>query len=181
MRLIGLVVVLLFMVPTSFAEAQQLSKVPRIGYLVLSPLVHPPSAERQALLDGLRDLGYVIGQNLAIEYRSANWNRELLPDLAVELIALKVDVIVAIPGAVEAARDATKTIPIIVPAIGDPVEEGLVKSLARPGGNITGTGWSTEGVTGKRLELLKEAIRNDESFIHRSRPPWTHVISEIME
>jgi putative tryptophan/tyrosine transport system substrate-binding protein len=141
------------------AEAQRSAdKAPRIGYLVVSPLADPPSAERAAFLDGLRELGYVVGQNAVIEYRSAAWNRELLPDLAAELVNLKVDVIVAVPGAIEAARDATKTIPIIVPALGDPVEEGLVKSLARPGGNITGTGWSADGLTGKRLELLKEAI-----------------------
>jgi len=140
------------------AEAQRPDKVPRIGYLLVSPLADPPSGERAAFLDGLRELGYVVGQNIVIEYRSAAWNRELLPDLAVELVNLKVDAIVAVPGAVEAAKEATKTIPIIVPALGDPVEEGLVKSLARPGGNITGTGWSVEGLTGKRLELLKEAI-----------------------
>src|SRR5215472_5654864 len=159
-RIGGLVVVLalnLVLLPV-VAAGQQPGRVPRIGYLVLSPLVDPPSAERAAFLDGLRELGYVVGQNLVIEYRSAAWNRELLPDLAAELVNLKVDVIVAVPGAIEAARDATKTTPIIVPALGDPVEEGLVKSLGRPGGNITGTGWSAEGLNGKRLELLKEAI-----------------------
>jgi putative tryptophan/tyrosine transport system substrate-binding protein len=141
------------------AEAQRSTdKVPRIGYLVVSPLADPPSAERAAFLEGLKELGYVVDQNVVIEYRSAAWNRELLPDLAAELVKLKVDVIVAVPGAVEAARNATKTTPIIVPALGDPVEEGLVKSLARPGGNITGTGWLAEGLSGKRLELLKEAI-----------------------
>jgi putative ABC transport system substrate-binding protein len=160
MRRIGLAVVLavsLMLAPLAVG-AQQASKVRRIGYLVLSPLADPPSAERAAFLDGLRGLGYVAGRNIVIEYRSAAWNRELLPDLAAELVALKVDVIVAVPGAAEAARDATKTIPIIVPALGDPVEEGFVKSLARPGGNITGTGSTAEGLTGKRLELLKEAI-----------------------
>ena len=140
------------------AEAQRPDKIPRIGYLVISPLADPPSAERAAFLDGLKDLGYVAGRNIVIEYRSAAWNRELLPELATELVNLKVDVIVAVPGAVDAARAATKTIPIIVPSLTDPVEEGLVKSLARPGGNITGPGWSAEGLTGKRLELLKEAI-----------------------
>ena len=142
------------------AEAQRPEKVPRIGYLVVSPLADPPSGERAAFLDGLRELGYVAGRNVVIEYRSAAWNRELLPELAAELVSLKVDVIVAVPGAIEAAKEATKTktIPIIVPALTDPVEEGLVKSLARPGGNITGTGWSAEGLNGKRLELLKEAI-----------------------
>lgn len=141
------------------ADAQRSAdKVPRIGYLVVSPLADPPSAERAAFLDGLRELGYIVGQNVVIDYRSAAWNRELLPDLAAELVNLKVDVIVAVPGAIDAAREATKAIPIIVPALGDPVEEGLVKSVARPGGNITGTGWSAEGLNGKRLELLKEAV-----------------------
>jgi putative tryptophan/tyrosine transport system substrate-binding protein len=160
MRRIGLAVVLVvsLMLAPLAVGAQQASKVRQIGYLVLSPLADPPSAERAAFLDGLRGLGYVAGRNIVIEYRSAAWNRELLPDLAAELVALKVDVIVAVPGAAEAARDATKTIPIIVPALGDPVEEGFVKSLARPGGNITGTGSTAEGLTGKRLELLKEAI-----------------------
>src|SRR5262249_2764382 len=140
------------------ATEAQPGKVQRIGYLVLSPLVDPPSAERQAFLDGLHDLGYVVGRNLIIEYRSAAWNRELMPDLATELIDLKVDVIVAVPGAVEAASEATKTIPIVVPSLVDPVETGLVASLARPGGNITGPGWSMGELTGKRLELLKEAL-----------------------
>ena len=113
MRVIGLAVVLtlsLALAPGA-AETQPAGKVPRIGYLVLSPLVDPPSAERQAFLDGLRDLGYAIGRNLIIEYRSAAWNRELLPDLAAELVDRKVDVIVAVPGAIDAARGATKTIP----------------------------------------------------------------------
>lgn len=139
-------------------EAQRPDKMPRVGYLVVSPLADPPSAERGAFLEGLKELGYVVGQNIVIEYRSASWNRELLPELAAELVNLKVDVIVAVPGAIDAAKGATKTIPIIAPALGDPVEEGLAKSLARPGGNITGPAWSAEGLTGKRLELLKEAI-----------------------
>ena len=81
----------------STADAQRVSSVPRIGYLVLPPLADPPSAERAAFLEGLRELGYVVGRNIVIEYRSAAWNRELLPDLAVELVELKVDVIVAVP------------------------------------------------------------------------------------
>src|SRR5215831_11559174 len=124
------------------AEGQQAGKVPRVGYLVMSPLADPPSAERAAFLDGLRELGYVAGQNIIQEYRSAAWNRELLPDLAAELVDLKVNVIVAIPGAVEAARDATQSIPIVVPAFLDPVEEGFVASLARPEVNLEGReGW----------------------------------------
>jgi len=159
-RIGGLVVVLalnLVLLPV-VAAAQQPGRVPRIGYLVLSPLVGPPSAERAAFLDGLKELGYVAGQNIIIEYRSAAWSRELLPDLAAELVELKVDVIVAVPGTADAARQTTKTIPIVVPAANDPVESGLVASLARPGGNITGTAVSTIDLAGKRLELLKEAL-----------------------
>jgi putative ABC transport system substrate-binding protein len=140
------------------AEAQRPQKVARIGYLVLSPLVDPPSAERQAFLDGLRELGYAEGRNLVIEYRSAKWNRELLPDLAEELVARKVDVIVAVPGTDVAARDATKTIPIVIPGVFEAVEQGVAASLARPGGNVTGPGFSTAEVAGKRLQLLREAL-----------------------
>ena len=159
-RIGGLVVVLalnLVLLPV-VAAGQQPGRVPRIGYLVLSPLVDPPSAERAAFLDGLKELGYVAGQNIIIEYRSAAWSRELLPDLAAELVELRVDVIVAVPGTADAARQTTKTIPIVVPAANDPVESGLVASLARPGGNITGTAVSTIDLAGKRLELLKEAL-----------------------
>ena len=139
-------------------QGQGPRNVPKIGYLVLSPLAEPPSAERRAFLEGLRDLGYLVGQNLIIEYRSAAWNRELLPDLAAELVELKVEVIVVVPGATDAAREATKTIPIVVAAANDPAESGLVASLARPGGNVTGTAVSTLDLTGKRLQLIKEAF-----------------------
>lgn len=138
--------------------AGQGQRIPRIGYLVLSPLADPPSAERAAFLAGLRDLGYLDGRNIVIEYRSAAWNRELLAELAAELVAQKVDVIVAVPGAVDAARDATKAIPIVIPSAADPVNHGLVASVARPGGNITGTINFTTDLAGKRLELLKEAV-----------------------
>jgi ABC-type uncharacterized transport system substrate-binding protein len=160
MRVIGLVVVLALGLTLDplFSEAQQAGKVWRIGYLVLSPLAEPPSAERAAFVNGLRDLGYEVGRNMIIEYRSAAWNRELLPDLAAELVERQVEVIVAIPGAVEAARDATKTIPIVVPAIDAAVETGLAASLAHPGGNITGPERAMSELSGKRLELLKEAI-----------------------
>jgi putative tryptophan/tyrosine transport system substrate-binding protein len=140
------------------SESQRPENVPRIGYLILSPLADPPSAERQAFLDGLRDLGYVVGRNIIIDYRSAAWNRELLPDLAAELVERKVDVILAVPGTVDAARQATRTIPIVIPGGSDPVESGLVTSFARPGGNITGTTLSLPEMAGKRLDLLKEAF-----------------------
>jgi putative ABC transport system substrate-binding protein len=158
MRLIGLVLALGLALAPLAAEAQQPGRVPLIGYLVLSPLADPPSAERAAFLDGLKELGYVADQNIIIEYRSANWNRELLPDLAAELVDRKVDVILAVPGTIDAAIQATKTIPIVVPAGADPVASGFVASLARPGGNITGTTFAQPELAGKRLALLKEAF-----------------------
>src|SRR5204862_2864273 len=112
-RALTLLAVVLVIVAAPWGAAAQRDKVPRIGYLVLSPLADPPSAERAAFLDGLRELGYVVGQNIVIEYRSAAWNREMLSDLAAELVGRKVDVIVAAPGTVDAARTATKTIPIV--------------------------------------------------------------------
>src|SRR2546426_11467285 len=160
MRLIGLAVILtvgLILEPLA-AEAQTAKKVWRIGYLVLSPLVDPPTAERQAFLGGLRELGYVEGQNIVIEYRSANWNRELLPDLAQELGELKVDVIMAVPGTTDAARHATRTIPIVIAGGTDPVASRLVPSLARPGANITGMMFAPAEMAGKRMQLLKETF-----------------------
>lgn len=158
-RVLGAFLILLLgLVLAHPAAAQPPGKIARIGYLLVSPLALTPTPERQAFLDGLRELGWEEGRNLRIEYRSANWNRELLPDLADELVDRRVDLIVAVPGTIEAARQATKTIPIVVPGAGDPTEGGLVASLARPGGNITGTGWSTKDVAGKRLQMLKEAI-----------------------
>src|SRR5438445_11808881 len=142
MRLLGLAAVLSLSLLAPLAAEGQTLKLPRICYLVLPPLVDPPSAERQAFLDGLRDIGYVAGRTVDIEYRSAAWNRELLPDLVSELVELKVDAIVAIPDTVEAARDATKTIPILVPSITDAVEHRLGASRSPPGGNLTGP-WRT--------------------------------------
>jgi putative ABC transport system substrate-binding protein len=140
--------------------AQPPRKVPRIGYLVLAPLLEKPSPERAAFLEALRELGYVEGKTVSIEYRSAAWNAELLPDLAEELVRLNVDVIVTGGGGAtpEAARQATKTTPIVVGASADPVGLGLVASLARPGGNITGTSLMAPELGSKRLELLKETV-----------------------
>jgi putative ABC transport system substrate-binding protein len=158
MRLIGLAVVLALMLVSLTAEAQQAGKIPRIGYLVLAPLVDPPSAERAAFVDGLRGLGYIAGRNLIIEYRSAAWSRELLPPLAAELVDLRVDLILAAgPQATQAAREATQKIPIVM-IPGSPMESGLVASLARPGGNVTGFSTNMPELGGKRLELLHEAV-----------------------
>ncbi len=139
-------------------NAQQAAKVPRIGYLGYSP----PASERlfaEAFSQGLGDLGYVDGQNVSIEFRSAEGKPERLPELAAELVGLKVDVIVtpATPGAL-AAKQATNTIPIVVAAMADPVRDGLVASLARPGGNITGATFLGPELVPKRLGLLKEAF-----------------------
>jgi len=138
------------------AEAQAPAKFPRIGYLnVLSPTDNAHTLE--AFRQGLRELGYVEGQNIAIEYRFAEGRPERLPALAAELVRLKVDVIVTgAPPAPQAAKQATSTIPIVVAATGDPVAEGLVASIARPGGNITGLASIGPEVVGKQLELLKE-------------------------
>ena len=122
------------------AAAQQPKKVPRIGYLsLLDPAAE--SARAEAIRLALRDLGYIEGQNIAIEYRYAEGKRDRTPELAAELVRLKVDIIVVAGGdrVIQAAKNATKTIPIVMTGGGsDPVEAGLVESLARPGGNVTG-------------------------------------------
>jgi ABC-type uncharacterized transport system substrate-binding protein len=139
------------------AEAQQAAKVARIGILTVSLAAAPHLTE--AFLQGLRDLGYVEGRNVAIEYRDAGGKVERLPALAAELVALKVDVIMAgsTPNAL-AAKQATRTIPIVFLSSGDPATDGLVTSLARPGGNVTGLSSLTPERVGKCLELLTQAV-----------------------
>jgi putative ABC transport system substrate-binding protein len=147
------VVILAFM---HTAGAQQPKKVPRIGFLSLGLGIQP---NEEAFQQGLRELGYVDGQNIVIEWRFAKGKADLLPELAAELVRLKVDVIIAsATQAIQAAKQATKTIPIVFPRAGDPVAYGLVDSLARPGGNITGVSNVASDLSGKRLELLKEAL-----------------------
>src|SRR5262249_44761403 len=115
---------------------------------------------REAFFQGLRDLGHVEGRNLVIEFRDAAGKPERFPDLAAELVALKVDVIVTTGGtlAAQAAKKATTVIPIVFAAVGDPVAEGLVTSLARPGGNLTGLSAVFTELVSKWLELLKQAV-----------------------
>ena len=142
------------------AEAQQPKKVPRIGYLSAIDAASE-SARAEAIRLALRELGYIEGQNIAIEYRYAEGKRDRDPELAAELVRLKVDIIVVAGGVrpIRAAKNATKTIPIVMMGAGaDPVEAGLVESLARPGGNVTGITNLTRELGGKRLELLKEAV-----------------------
>jgi putative tryptophan/tyrosine transport system substrate-binding protein len=144
----------------SSAEAQQPKKIPRIGYLSpLDPATDFPRSEGIRL--ALRELGYIEGQNIAMEYRYAEGKPDRAPELAAELVRLKVDIIVVASGDqwIRAAKNATRTIPIVMIGVGlDPVEAGYVESLARPGGNITGITNLTRELGGKRLELLKEAV-----------------------
>jgi len=139
----------------AFADAQQPKKVPRLGFL--SPTSDDSRVE--AFRQSLRELGYVEGQNIAIEYRWADGKFDRLPDLALELVRLKVDVVVAVvTQASLAAKMATGTIPVVMIGVSDPVGSGLVVSLARPGANITGTSSMTAEIIGKQLELIKETL-----------------------
>jgi putative ABC transport system substrate-binding protein len=151
---------LLFLATGSFAEAQQPKKAPRIGLLSSSDPA-TESTRFEAIRLALRERGYIEGQNIAIEYRYVEKKQERFFELAAELVRLKVDIIVTAGGTmtVQTAKNATKTIPIIMMGGGvDPVEAGLVESLARPGGNVTGITNLTTELGGKRLELLKEAV-----------------------
>jgi putative ABC transport system substrate-binding protein len=149
-----------FLTTASLAEAQQPKKVPRLGYLVGgNPTSESTHSEVFRL--ALRELGYIEGQNIATEYRYAEGKPDRAPALAAELVRLKVDIIVVRSGVIniQAAKNATKTIPIVMLALAaDPVEAGLVESLARPGGNVTGFTTLSRELGGKRLELLKEAV-----------------------
>jgi putative tryptophan/tyrosine transport system substrate-binding protein len=150
---------LLFSLSVS-AEAQQPKKVFRIGYLsALDPARE--SARSEAIKLALRERGYIEGQNIAFEYRYAEGKRDRAPELADELVRLKVDLILVSGGGdwVQAAKNATKTIPIVMTGGGlDPVEAGLIESLARPSGNVTGLTILNPELGGKRLELFKEAV-----------------------
>jgi ABC-type uncharacterized transport system substrate-binding protein len=138
------------------AEAQQPKKVPRIGYLGTGSR---SSAVVEAFQQGLRDLGYIEGQNIVIEYRSTEGMAERLPNVAAELVQLNVDIIVVSGDAsTQAAKNATKTIPIVMTNVTDPVGIGLVASLAHPGGNVTGLSNVGSDLGGKQLELLKETF-----------------------
>jgi putative ABC transport system substrate-binding protein len=140
------------------AEAQQPTKVPRIGFLGAA-YSSANAIRMEAFGQGLRELGYVEGKNILIEYRWAEGKTEQLPKLAVELVRLKVDIIVtAGPAATRPAKEATSTIPIVMAFDNDPVGSGFVASLARPGGNITGLSALFPELSGKRLELLKEVV-----------------------
>jgi putative ABC transport system substrate-binding protein len=146
----------LFALP--FAEAQQINKIPRIGHLSVAS--RASIAERtESFRQGLRELGYVEGKNIVLEWRSADGERDRVPGLAAELVRLKVDVIVTGgSGATRWAKEATSTIPIVMAQDNDPIGNGFVFSLARPGANITGLSTLAPERNGKRLELLKEIV-----------------------
>jgi putative ABC transport system substrate-binding protein len=164
------------------AEAQQARKIPRIGFLSGGSA----SSElplREALRQGLRDLGYVHGQNVSIEERFGA--PEQFPDLAAELVSLKVDLIVVTGGATAlAAKNATKSIPIVMAVVGDPVGTGIVASLRKPGGNVTGFSIMSPELSGKRLELLKEIVPGNSRvavFASANAPSRTLMIKETRE
>jgi putative tryptophan/tyrosine transport system substrate-binding protein len=150
----------ILLAPVCSAQAQQPKKVHRIGYLSSLDSARE-SARSEPFRLALRELGYIEGQNIAIEYRYAEGKLDRFPELAAELVRLKVDLIVvsAAERAIRAAKNATKTIPIVMTGVGtDPVEAGLVESLARPSGNVTGPTSLNRKLGGKRLELFKEAV-----------------------
>ena len=157
-KILFLLLTTVLLTTASLADAQQPKKVPRIGFLFsTSPSLS--SARLEAFRQGLRELGYVEGKNIAIEYRYAEGKLDLLPALAAELVRLKVDVIVTGgQGITRAAKEATATIPIVMTQDRDPVGNRFVASLARPGGNITGLTNLSSELSGKRLELLKETF-----------------------
>jgi ABC-type uncharacterized transport system substrate-binding protein len=156
-KIIGRLLAIIFLATVSITYAQQ-PKVPRIGYLTLASLTSN-LPRREAFRDGLRNLGYIEGQNINIEYRYADSKTDRLPELAADLVRLQVDVIVAGGTQVNlAAKKATSTIPIVMANADDPLGTGLVQSLAKPGANVTGLSSMSLELNGKRLELLREAF-----------------------
>jgi putative tryptophan/tyrosine transport system substrate-binding protein len=145
----------LFLVTASLARAQQAKKVPRIGYVVSTIA----SSQNEAFRQALRDLGYVEGESVQFEYRYIEGQQDKVPNLVAELLELKVDIlVVSTLSSLRAAKQATKTIPIVMATTNDPVATGIIDSLARPGGNITGVTRLTRDLSGKRLEVLKEVV-----------------------
>jgi putative tryptophan/tyrosine transport system substrate-binding protein len=179
-KIIFLALCSLLLAPCSAAEAQQTGKIPRIGYLDGS------TASGSAVLvdvfrQELNKLGWTDGKNIAIEYRFAEQKNERLPDLAADLIRLKVDlIVVASTQPVLAAKSATTTIPIVMTNAGDPVAAGLVTSLAQPGGNVTGMSSLTPELHTKRLEILKDTVPKLVRFGFL-RTPETNAAPQLQE
>jgi putative tryptophan/tyrosine transport system substrate-binding protein len=165
------------------AEAQQPKKISRLGYLSNGDPASD-STRSEAIRLALRERGYIEGQNIATEYRYAEGKLDRLPELAAELVRLKVDIIVAAGGSIpiRAAKDATKTIPIVMTGQGaDPVQAGFIESLARPGGNVTGLTLLTRELGGKRLELLKEVVPKLARVAVLYDPANTGSVREVKE
>ncbi len=181
MTAIVLIVALVIFLAPYPSHAQSTAKTPRIGILTLAFDPLSPHSPFEAFRQRLRDLGYVEGQSIALEYRAAEGQDERLPALAAELVRLKVDVILVdgVP-AVRAAQHATGTIPIVFLIGTDPVGQGLVASLARPGGNITGLSFQDPELMGKRLELLKEAVPGitHVAYLWNATPASAHALHE---
>jgi putative ABC transport system substrate-binding protein len=153
-NILGITVGAMLVALCSLAEAQQPAKVPRIGFLTSSG-----RASFEAFATALRQLGYIEGKSITFEFRTTENTAQLQPELAAEVIQLKVDIIVAVgAGAIRAAKNATSTIPIVMSEVNDPIALGFGTSLAHPGGNITGMSNLSPELSGKRLELLKEAV-----------------------
>src|SRR5215831_10362177 len=141
------------------AGAQQLKKIPRIGYISVSGNANRPGRNVEAFREGLRDLGYEEGKNIIVEYRYTSAAPDKVSDFVTELVQGKVDALVSSStGAIRAARQTTRTIPIIMISPGDPIETGLIDSLAHPGGNITGVSRFARELSGKRLEVFTELV-----------------------
>jgi putative tryptophan/tyrosine transport system substrate-binding protein len=159
LKVCGFAVCVLLLALCSSAEAQQTKKVPRIGFVSVSGDPKTPGRNIEAFRQGLRELGYEEGKNVFVEYRFTTTQPDRVPDLMAELMKLKIDVLVSSSSsAIRAAQPTSKQIPIVMVTAQDPVEQGLVESLARPGGNITGLARLMGDLSGKRLELFKEAV-----------------------
>jgi putative ABC transport system substrate-binding protein len=158
-KAVAFLFVLFALASVQVSEAQRAGKVSRIVYVSTAGDPKNPTSEREAFQEGLRDLGYIAGKNVIVEWRYLEGNLDRLPNMMAELIESKVDVIcVGSLTGIRAAKKATTTIPIVMLTTADPVDAGLVKSLARPGGNLTGLTLLTRELTGKQLELLKEVV-----------------------
>jgi putative ABC transport system substrate-binding protein len=155
----SILVVVVLLAVAVLADAQQPKKVPRIGYLSPTGDSHTPGPDVEAFRQGLRDLGYIEGKNILVEYRFIEGKTDRTPNLVGELVKLNVDVLVVLSSpSIQAAKQATKTIPVVMITTQDPVARGFIDSLARPGANITGVTTLQRELSGKRLELLKEGV-----------------------
>lgn len=182
-KITGLVLCALVVAQSNSAWAQQPKKVPRIGYLS-SAFADGDTARVEGIRLALRERGYIEGQSITIEYRYAGGKEGRLAEVAAELVGLKVDLIVVSGGTgiIRAAKNATKTIPIVMTAGGtDPVKTGLIESLARPGGNVTGMANLGRELAGKRLELLKEAVPKLARVAVLYNPANSNDIVEVKE